>query len=424
MTSAARLAERLRRAREECGLSQQKVADALGLPRTALSKIEGGTRAVSTLELTRLVDLYAFPASYFLAEDDDPPAEDVVHVLLRAVPEMKRDPQVGKALRSSVTLYREGASLRRLLGRPVEPAIPNYAAAMASTSDALRQGEAVAAEERRRLGLGDVPISGVAGLVSSQGIWVAATRLPDDLSGVFVNHSTIGFGVLLNGQYRTVRRRFACVHEYAHALFDRARTVTASRGENASERGEMRANAFAAAFLMPPAGVARQLRRIGKGRSSRHAQTIFDVANDTAAGAVVRERPRSQNITYADVAELACHFKVSFEATVWRLESLRHTSTSESAVLLQQSDVGGRLALVLDGTRTADDGVGETSQAAPEAGVRHQTGGGVLRGQLVRLAIEAFRQEAISRGRLLEIARKLDIADDDMLDLAWAARPY
>ena len=423
MTSAARLAERLRRAREECGLSQQKVADALGLPRTALSKIEGGTRAVSTLELTKLVDLYAFPTSYFLADDNDPPAEDAVHVLLRAVLEMKRDPEVGQAVRSSVTLYREGASLRRLLGRPVEPAIPNYAAAVASTSDALRQGEAVAEEERRRLGLGDVPISGVAGLVSDQGIWVTATRLPDDLSGMFVNHATIGFGVLLNRRYRTVRRRFACVHEYAHALFDRARTVTASRGENASERREMRANAFAGAFLMPPAGVARQLRRIGKGNPSRQARTVFDVANDTAAGAVVRERPGSQRITYADVAELACHFKVSFEAAVWRLESLRHTSTSDSAALLQQSDLGGRLARVLDGTRTGDDGVGETSRDAAEAGVRHQAGDDLLRGQLVRLAIEAFRQEAISRGRLLEIARKLDVSDDDMLDLAWAARP-
>lgn len=423
MTSAARLAKRLRRAREECGISQQKVADALGLPRTAVSKIEGGTRAVSTLELTKLIDLYAFPTSYFLADDDAPPAEDVVHVLLCAVPEMKRDPDVGEAVRLSVMLYREGAALRKLLGLPVEPAIPDYAAAMASTSDALRQGEAVAAEERRRLGLGDVPISRVAGLVSDQGIWVIATHLPDDLSGVFVNHTTIGFGVLLNRRYGTVRRRFACVHEYAHALFDRARTVTASRGENASERREMRANAFAGAFLMPPAGIARQLRRIGKGKPSRHARTIFDVANDTAAGAVVRERPGSQKITYADVAELACHFKVSFEAAVWRLESLRHTSTSDSAALLQQSDLGGRLARVLDGTRTGDAGIGETSGEAADAAVRHQTDGGVLRGQLVHLAIEAFRQEAISRGRLLEIARKLDIADDDMLDLAWAARP-
>ncbi|WP_425154877.1 helix-turn-helix domain-containing protein [Candidatus Palauibacter sp.] len=414
MTSTARLAERLRRAREECGLSQQQVADALGLPRSALSKIEGGTRAVSTLELTKLVDLYAFPASYFLAADDDPPPEDVVHVLLRAIPEMARDAEVGDALRFSVMLYREGASLRRLLGRALEPMVPNYAAPVASTSDALRQGETIALEERRRLGLGDVPISSMADLVGNQGIWATATHLPDGLSGVFVNHSTIGLGVFLNRRHGAVRRRFAFAHEYAHALLDRGRTVTTSRRDNASERSEMRANAFAAAFLMPPGGVAYELRRIGKGRPSRHAQTFFDAANDAAAGAVVRERPGSQQITYADVAELACHFKVGFEAAVWRLKSLRHTSTAESAALLEQRDIGNRYIRILDGTR---GGSGQT-----DAWDSDHHGG--LRGQLMYLAIEAFRQEAITRGRLLEIGRRVDIDDGEMLDLAWAARPY
>lgn len=41
---------------------------------------------------------------------------------------------------------------------------------------------------------------------------------------------------------------------------------------------------------------------------------------------------------------------------------------------------------------------------------------------LARLAIEAFRQEEISRGRLLEIGRKLGIEEDDLLELAEAAR--
>ncbi|WP_420635210.1 helix-turn-helix domain-containing protein [Candidatus Palauibacter sp.] len=414
MTSAARLAERLRRAREECGLTQQQVADTLGLPRSALSKVEGGTRAVSTLELAKLVDLYAFPASYFLAADNDPPPEDVVHVLLRAIPQMARDAEVGDALRFSVMLYREGAFLRRLLGRALEPLVPSYAAPMASTSDALRQGETIALEERRRLGLGDVPISSMAGLVGNQGIWATATNLPDGLSGVFVNHSTIGLGVFLNRRHGEVRQRFACAHEYAHALFDCGRTVTTSRRDNASERSEMRANAFAAAFLLPPGGVAHQLRRIGKGQPSRHAQTFFDAANDAAAGAVVRERPGSQQITYADVAELACHFKVGFEAAVWRLKSLRHTSTVESAALLEQRDIGNRYIRILDETW---GGSGQT-----DAWDSDHHGG--LRGQLMCLAIEAFRQEAITRGRLLEIGRKVDIDDGEMLDLAWAARPY
>ncbi len=414
MTSAAQLAERLRGAREACGVTQQQAADALGVPRTALSKIESGTRAVSTLELTRLVDLYAFPASYFLAEGDGAPPEGVVQLLLRAIPEMTRDPEVGDALRFGAALYRDGASLRKLLGRRVQPIMPDYSAPMSSTSDAIRQGENIAAEERRRLGLGDVPISSMADLVGNQWIWATATNLPDGLSGVFVNHSTIGLGVFLNRRHGAVRRRFAFAHEYAHALFDRGRTVTTSRRDNASERSEMRANAFAAAFLMPPGGVAHRLRRIGKGRPSRHAQTFFDAANDAAAGAVVRERPGSQQITYADVAELACHFKVGFEAAVWRLKSLRHTSTAESTALLEQWDIGNRYIRILDETW------GGSGQTAAWDSDHH----GGLRGQLMYLAIEAFRQEAISRGRLLEIGRKVDIDDGEMLDLAWAARPY
>ena len=46
-----------------------------------------------------------------------------------------------------------------------------------------------------------------------------------------------------------------------------------------------------------------------------------------------------------------------------------------------------------------------------------------LRSRLVRLAIEAFRREVISQGRLRDLGRKLDIDEDELLELAWAARP-
>ena len=46
-----------------------------------------------------------------------------------------------------------------------------------------------------------------------------------------------------------------------------------------------------------------------------------------------------------------------------------------------------------------------------------------LRGQLVRLAVEAFRQEEISRGRLIEIAKKLFFPDPSVLvEFAEATR--
>lgn len=45
-----------------------------------------------------------------------------------------------------------------------------------------------------------------------------------------------------------------------------------------------------------------------------------------------------------------------------------------------------------------------------------------LRAKIVGLAIEAYRQQEISRGRLLELAQLLDIEGMELLDLAEAVR--
>jgi hypothetical protein len=45
-----------------------------------------------------------------------------------------------------------------------------------------------------------------------------------------------------------------------------------------------------------------------------------------------------------------------------------------------------------------------------------------LRSQLVRLAVEAFRQEEISRGCLAELAKKLKVDPLELIELAEATR--
>ena len=64
---AEELGRRLRVAREARGLSQQAVADAFGLPRTAITQMEAGNRSVSTLELIKLAELYLRPGVVFPA---------------------------------------------------------------------------------------------------------------------------------------------------------------------------------------------------------------------------------------------------------------------------------------------------------------------------------------------------------------------
>src|SRR5712692_5489308 len=65
-----RLCNRLRESREYLGLSQEFVAEHLGIPRASISAMENGKRKVSSLELKQLARIYKQPVSYFLCEDE------------------------------------------------------------------------------------------------------------------------------------------------------------------------------------------------------------------------------------------------------------------------------------------------------------------------------------------------------------------
>jgi len=64
-----RLLKKLRKARDEAGLTQAQVAKALGRPQSFTSKIESGERRLDFVELQELASLYGKPLTYF--EDAD-----------------------------------------------------------------------------------------------------------------------------------------------------------------------------------------------------------------------------------------------------------------------------------------------------------------------------------------------------------------
>ena len=408
---ARELGRRLRSAREVRGLSQQTAADALGVPRTAVTGMEAGSRAVSSLELTGLSELYLLPVADFLQEGARDEDEDVLVALYRAAPGLERNPVTQDQVARCVSLCREGVTLKRLLGAEPRSGPPSYEPRMPGSSGAaVGQGERTAEQERRRLGLGNAPIADLSELIASQGIWASGVELPDGMSGLFLRHPSIGTAVLVNASHPRGRKRFSYAHEYAHALFDRDRNIVASSADNSSEMMERRANAFAAAFLMPRHGVYDALRRLEKGLPSRQEQTIFDVASGGHIEAEMRSPARSQRITYKDIAMLARHFGVSYQAALYRLKSLRHVSHTESRQLLEQDGFGREYLRALSMVSE----VGEPE--LPQYWDRE------LRSEIAHLAIEAYRREEISRGRVLELSKVLNIEGDTLLRLAQAAR--
>jgi transcriptional regulator with XRE-family HTH domain len=79
-----RLAARLREAREYLGLSQEFVAEQLGVPRATISAMETAKRKVTSLELKQLARLYRRDYSFFLGDEPAAEEEPVGAALFRA----------------------------------------------------------------------------------------------------------------------------------------------------------------------------------------------------------------------------------------------------------------------------------------------------------------------------------------------------
>lgn len=381
----------------------------MGLPVADVMGMEDGSRTMSTLELTRVVAVLGCSEAFLMAQDYSD--GNLFPVLCQVLSETGRMNRINPPEQRTLDLCHEGEVLRRFLDQPGTLALPAYRGRLTSVSMAVRQGEIAAQEERRRLGLGDNPLHDLGKVIGDQGIWAAAIDLPESLSGLFVDHAAVGTAILVNRGHAPVRQRFSCAHEYAHALFDSDSVVVATRGGDPDSLRETRASAFATAFLMPPGGVAEHLGGLGKGRPGRHTDTFFDVANDTMTRAGGRARPGSGTIALNDVALLAQHFGVGYEPMAWRLQSLGHISPGERDALLAQQETGEACLRML-GSFSGHGPDGKSPGMAERE----------IHTRLTWLVIEAFRRVEISRGRLMEIGKKLPVDSQDLLDLAMEAR--
>lgn len=72
-----KLIARLKEAREYVGVSQDKVAAYLDIPRSAISAIESGKRNIGAIELKKLATLYQRPVSWFTDDIVEGVPEDV-----------------------------------------------------------------------------------------------------------------------------------------------------------------------------------------------------------------------------------------------------------------------------------------------------------------------------------------------------------
>lgn len=369
-------------------MTQEEVGGHLGVSRSTIAQMELGNRTVSGLELSRLAYLYAKDLRSFVAPESSA-EEGALAALFRLHPDLATEEGIRETLRRCMGLGRELTNLERLLGIDRDLSAIVFVPLPQSRSkwEAIQQGERLAIEERRRLGLGLAPLPDVSELLEAQGVRTAQISFPDDISGLTLIEPEIGLFVAVNRDHHILRRRFSFAHEYCHLLADRDRQGVVSRGQDRAELLEVRANAFAAAFLMPEEAMRQAVLALGKGRPSRMEADVFDEVEAVQTRA--RAAPGSQDIQLYDVVQVAHHFRVSVPAASYRLRSLRLVTREELNQLLDLDSAGhGREIAALLGLPEPDHDA-----------LRNQ-----FTHRFLGLALEAFRRDELSRAKLIELA--------------------
>lgn len=397
--SQEELGQRLRVARESAGLTQAGVAEHLSLSRPTVADIEAGRRSVSGLELDRLSYLFGRDIRDFLGPSFN--AEDALSAMFRAAPELAQD-DVAESLRKTVRIGRELSKLKEALGL-FESGLsaPSFSAVVPRARwDAVQQGERAAVEERRRLDLGSAPIEDLAELLEAEGVSTVWIELPADISGLTLRLRDAGLFVIVNSRHHWLRRRFSWAHELAHVRLDPDLVSGVSRVGDREDLREVRANAFAAAFLLPEDGVRQYVEALGKGEPSRSRAQLYDEAG--ALSVEGRSSPGSQRIQLYDVVLVAHHFKVSHKTALYRLLNLKLLKPGEFRELLASEEGGaGRRIRTLLGLPDPD----------------HRSLRREFRHRFLGLSLEAYRRELITRGKLFELARLVEVTREEVLDL-------
>ena len=412
------LATSLRKARENRGLSQDAVAKKLRLSRSLIAQIELANPPVSADELAKFADLYNTPAVE-LTGTRVAPDDPVTVALLNLAPALLKEFDMQSRIHGVLGSLMAASHLAGLLERPARTGPPTYSVPPLRTlADAIRQGEQVAEHERQRLGLQNAPLAEIANLCAAQGVPVFALEMPDDLSGMFMAHASVGPAIVVNGRHDAVRQRFAIAHGYAHAVFEPAGTVRVCTRANAKELIERRADAFVGAFLLPASGVEETVRRLSKGQPSRQVQWVFDATTEQSVRAEERSTPGSQTMTYVDVVWITRRFGTTYALTVSRLFGLGLIAESDRTRLLRPKFVElARECLAILGPPSA------RVPSPPHAVVVVSD----LDAEHFYMAIEAYRRGLITKADLRFEATSLSLqlpglSESRFLELAEAAR--
>ena len=300
------------------GLTQEAFARALGLSSEFISLLEAGKRAPSLNTLARISAYFNRDASFFLGEK-----EPAFTVLFRAAAH-GLSPEARIELEHFQSYGEDYLRLEEALSRPLELA-PLYSGTLSP--------ERMAAEERRRLGLGDEPIRDIFALLERNGCRILRRPFPEDveISGVFIflEAQNAAFA-LINSAHTSCRQVFTAAHEYCHYLKDRHDAPLIDTleifGEKPRAIGEQGGSWLVTGGTKPMKGqLTNGLREVEPGAKEQFAQVFaahFLMPPAKVREVVDKDFGLGRRLSYDDVLLIKRYFGTSAQAMLRTLRDL------------------------------------------------------------------------------------------------------
>lgn len=237
------LGARLAEARRSAGLTQEQLAQRIGLDRSAVSRVESGTRRIDAIELVALANVVSLPLDWLL----EAPTPAVVSQ--RASVE---EPAARSQLRAEALTYELARDMELLLQLGVLH--PPARRKLESSISRIEEAESAASQVRDWLEIPDEPLLDLPACAEQLGLYsVAEDRGPDLPEGTYQD---IGSGGIawIDGRSPAGRRRFTLAHELGHHVLEDEYRLD---WDVQSEETEKVVNAFAIHLLLPRHGVLR-----------------------------------------------------------------------------------------------------------------------------------------------------------------------
>lgn len=349
--SPAGLLDRIRTKRDERGLDQADLAEAIGVSESVMSRIMNDGRKLSAAELGLLADRLGVTTGYLLGKSASNPRPFAMAARLGAMSARLREDHQSPELEPVFARARRLLELRGVLERIVEaaPRVPAPAVTPSTSPRWVLAGERTAERVREALRLGNEPIDDLVELVEGAfGVDVAVEPMPADLHGVFLTDAGeraaagdayeapagAALAVMLvdsNDSYG--RQRFTLAHELAHLVFGDADTYWADyRTDQGNDSREKRANVFAAAFLAPAAAVKELWEARGTAPVLEDAggPEGREKAGDWGIGAGPGSR---YHWLAGGVCDVSLRFGMSVEAAIYRCDNLKLLTSEDNAFL-------------------------------------------------------------------------------------------